>query len=389
MTPAARVQAAIEILDRTIAGDAAEKALTNWARGARYAGSKDRAAVRDHVFDTLRCWRSSAALGGGETGRARMIGLLRGQGSDLDALFSGQGHGPTPIDASETGRSPEGFEAWDVPDWIGERLRKSLGEGAEEVALALRHRAPVFLRVNLLKADMKTAQARLSSEGIETEPHPLSPTALLVTEGARRVSNSEAFVRGMVELQDVASQAVIDALPLENAQRVLDYCAGGGGKSLALAARLQEGVIHAHDANPKRMSDLPERARRAGANVVTKTRPDGLYDLVLCDVPCSGSGAWRRSPEGKWRLTAQELGRVCETQAQILDNCTKLVKAGGVLAYATCSVLRQENHQQVADFLDRHDGWEKLQERQFLPNDGGDGFFVAAFRREEPAPSNH
>ncbi|WP_136443640.1 RsmB/NOP family class I SAM-dependent RNA methyltransferase [Pacificoceanicola onchidii] len=381
MQPAARVQTAIEIIDQITAGMAAERALTNWARGARYAGSKDRAAVRDIVFDVLRRWRSSAALGGGETGRARVLGLLRGQGADPEALFIGGRHGPEPLTDDEQGRAPEGFEAWDLPDWLAERFSESLGAQAPDTAQALRDRAEVFLRVNRLKADLPQAQAALSEAGIETEPHPLAPDALRVISGARAVARSAAYEQGLVELQDVASQAVVDMLPLERGMSVLDYCAGGGGKTLAMAAKCPECEIMAHDADPRRMADLPNRAERAGVKVRTIKAPKGRFDLVLADAPCSGSGAWRRSPEGKWRLTEDALTDLTHTQAEILKTCAGLTAQGGVLAYATCSVLHEENMGQVARFLDENPGWKTLASRQFLPSDGGDGFFIVCLQR--------
>ncbi|MEN9062898.1 RsmB/NOP family class I SAM-dependent RNA methyltransferase [Ponticoccus litoralis] len=383
MTPAARVQTAIEILDRIALGVPAEKALTTWGRRARFAGSGDRAAVRDHVFDVLRRWRSTAALGGGDSGRARMLGLLRMQEAAPEALFSGDRHAPAPLTEAEqvAGQTPEGAAALDLPDWLAERFRASLGARAGAVAEALRHRADVFLRVNLLRGDLTAALAALSGEGITAEPHDLSPTALRVTEGARRIARSQAYLSGLVELQDAASQAVVDALPLTPGARVLDFCAGGGGKTLALAARLGGSPVEAHDADPARMKDLPGRADRAGAAVRLRAAPAGSYDLVLCDVPCSGSGAWRRAPEGKWRLTPDALQAVCREQAAILETCAGLVAPGGHLAYATCSVLQEENAARIAAFTADHPAWTAITERQFLPQDGGDGFYVAVLTR--------
>ncbi|APZ54840.1 RsmB/NOP family class I SAM-dependent RNA methyltransferase [Salipiger abyssi] len=382
MTPAARIAAAAGILDEIAGGRAAEQALLRWARASRFAGSKDRAAVRDHVFDALRRWRSAAALGGGESGRARMLGLLRQAGTDPDTLFTGAGHAPAPLSVAEraAGSVPEGAEALDLPDWLWPLWSASLGEEAAQAAEELRHRAPVFLRVNSLRATCDSARAALAEEGIATRPHPLAETALEVTEGARGVARSRAFTEGLVELQDAASQAVVAALPLAPGMRLLDYCAGGGGKALAMAARIA-GPVAAHDANPARMSDLPARAARAGAEISRIADPKGPYDLVLCDAPCSGSGSWRRAPEGKWRLTEAGLDDLCRTQAQILTAAAALVAPGGTLAYATCSMLTPENGAQVADFLAGHPGWTLGSEHQFLPRDGGDGFYLACLTR--------
>ncbi|WP_425074625.1 RsmB/NOP family class I SAM-dependent RNA methyltransferase [Sagittula sp. S175] len=381
MTPAARVQTAIEILDRVRAGEAAEKALTSWARRSRFAGAKDRAAIRDHVFDALRMWRSAAAAGGGESGRLRMLGLLRLQGIDADTLFTGQGHAPAGLSEAERagGQTPEGAEALDLPDWIADRFRQDLGDGAEPAALALRARAPVFVRANLLKTTRDKTQARLAEEGVTAVPHPLAETALEITEGARGLTRTGAFEAGWIELQDAASQAVVEMIPLEGARRILDYCAGGGGKTLALAARAPGAALFAHDADPRRMSDLGERAARAEAKVTQVAKPDGVFDVVMADVPCSGSGAWRRAPEGKWRLTPERLDELTAIQSEILDRCAGLVAPGGCLAFATCSVLAAENEDRVAGFLAAHPGWRLGTSRRFLPSDGGDGFFVACF----------
>lgn len=386
MTPAARIQAAIEILDQITDGEPAEKALTTWARNARFAGSKDRAAIRDHVFDVLRQRSSCAAVGGDDSGRGLMIGLLTQAGADLDSLFTGEGHAPLPMTEAEKGygHAPEGADALDIPEWLFPLWRQSLGDDAAEVAAIQRHRAPVFLRVNLRTSDIEAAVATLAVDGIVAVPHPLSPTALEVTENARRIKQSPAYLTGQVELQDAASQALVDALPLPKQGKLLDYCAGGGGKTLAMAA-LTRATMFAHDANPQRMKDLPDRADRAEIAVricrTTELRGQGPFDLVLCDAPCSGSGSWRRAPEGKWRLTQALLDDVTALQAQILRDAAPLVAAGGALAYATCSVLEVENHAQVQAFLADHPGWTLEVERLFTPLMGGDGFFVAVFRK--------
>lgn len=384
MTPGARIAAAIEILDRIGAGEAAEAALTRWARVSRFAGSKDRAAIRDHVFDVLRRWRSDAARGGGESGRARMIGHLRADGIDPDAYFTGEGHSPAQLTAAEraAGRGPEGRgEEWDLPDWLVSHFEAALGAEAEAAARALTRRAPVTLRVNLLKGDVPAAARSLAKDGVATVPNPLAPAALTVTDGARRLRQSTVFRDGLVELQDAASQAVVDTLPV--GRSVLDYCAGGGGKSLALVAQGRR--VTAHDIDLRRMADLPQRAARAGVEIAVIGPGDpmpGRFDLVLCDAPCSGSGAWRRSPEGKWRLTPERLVMLTETQSAILDAACALVRAEGTLAYATCSVLREENEARIEAFCARHPEWRVVFQRRFPISPDGDGFFVTHLKRE-------
>ena len=384
MTPGARVQAAIEALDRIVMGEAAEKVLTGWARGARHAGSKDRAAVRDHVFDVLRRWWSTAALGGGETGRARMIGLCQAKGLDPDALFTGQGYAPASLSPEERPDAAPLSEltSLDCPEWLAPALRESLGADFASVMSSLQERAPVFLRVNQRRSDPEAAIAELAAEGIQAQPHALSLTALHVTEGARTVHLSAPYVEGRIAIPDAASQAVCDMLPLNGVARVLDFCAGGGGKSLALAAR-SDAEIHAHDVDPVRMRDLPPRARRAGTPIHLRDaralRSEKPYDLVLIDAPCSGSGAWRRSPEGKLRLTQDRLNTLVTLQSHIIDQAIAHVARGGLLAYATCSLLNLENTDRVREILTSKD-FSLISERRLTPLDGGDGFYCAVLR---------
>ena len=388
MTPAARIAAAIDVLDEVLAGRPAEQVLTNWGRSHRFAGSGDRAAIRDHVFGALRCRRSLSWLGGAETGRGMMIGALRRDGVDPATMFTGDRFAPAPLTEGELAEqaiedAPRAVRL-DCPDWLLPEFDASLGSKADAVLQALRTRAPVFLRVNIRKTSVPEAIADLRSTGIEVAVHPLANTALEVTANPRRVQSSAAYADGRVELQDAASQSVTTSIPLRKGMKVLDFCAGGGGKTLALAAR-EEIAVTAHDIDRQRMRDLPARAARAGVDVTiagdaTELQPGG-YDLVLCDAPCSGSGAWRRSPEAKWQLTRERLNDLVRLQSEILDTAHTLVAGGGVLAYVTCSLLHQENADQVDAFLARHPAWAKTDTRELTPLDGGDGFYLALLQR--------
>jgi 16S rRNA (cytosine967-C5)-methyltransferase len=380
MTPGARLAAAAGVLDRVLAGEAAEAALVRWGRASRYAGSGDRGAVRDLVFDALRRRASAAALGGGMTGAGLVAGLMRGRGEDPRPLMTGQGHDLPP---PGPGRPPTQEEALDLPPWIAARFAEALGSRAAPVAAALRERAPVFLRVNLARIGRAEAQVLLAAEGVEARPHALAASALEVTAGARRIAQGRAYAEGLVELQDAASQAVVEALPLRAGMRVLDLCAGGGGKTLAMAARAPV-RLWAHDAAPARMADLPVRAARAGVRVTLTARPEeaGPFDLVLADVPCSGSGSWRRDPEGKWRLTPARLADLVALQAEVLARALRLVAPGGVVGYATCSLLAEENEGQVAAAQARTPGLRKLGGLATTPLEGGDGFFLAILARD-------
>ena len=385
MTPAARLAAAAGILDEVLGGAPAERVLTNWARNARYAGSKDRAAVRDHVYDALRRRRSLAWVGGSGTGRGLILGALRLAATDPATLMTGEGHALPPPTPEENGRdlaeAPPGVRL-DMPDWLLAGLRESLGNDLEAACQALTRRAPVTLRVNLRKATREQAAEALVHEGIGTDLDPDVRTALQVTDGATKIAQSGSYQCGVVELQDSSSQAAVLRLPLRNGDHVLDFCAGGGGKTLAMGALADLSLV-AHDSDPRRMTDLLPRAARAGLQVTIQTDPTvrAPYDLVLVDAPCSGSGTWRRTPDAKWRLTPERLADLCALQDRILDDTAPLVAPSGHLAYATCSMLRAECDDRVAAFLPRHSGWEVLDRFSVLPRDRGDGFFQTVLRR--------
>ena len=385
MTPGARVAAAIEILDMIHDGQAVEKSLTAWARRSRFAGSKDRAAVRDHVFDTVRNWRADAVRGGNGTGRGRMIGRLRALNMDIDALFHGEGHSPEPLTDEEkvAGQGPtEQADVWNMPDWILPELERSLGESAADTAVMLQSRAPITLRVNLGKCNISQAAADLAEIGIETQANPVCSTALSITAGERKLRNSPAYLEGWVELQDASSQAIVADLP--EAEKILDYCAGGGGKALALAAQGRK--VIAHDINFDRMMDIPARAERAGTSIkllaTDMIKAEGLFDLVLVDAPCTGSGAWRRSPEGKWALTEERLAELTVIQDSILDETVQYVSQGGALIFGTCSVFKCENEDRISAFLERHSGWKCVKQTRLDVSEMADGFFAAHLKRE-------
>ncbi len=385
MTPNARVAAAIEILDGILAGAPAEQHLTRWARGHRFAGSGDRAAIRDHVFDALRRRRSAAALGGAETGRGLMLGLIRAAGDvNPDTVFDGKGYGPAVLTEEERvlPPPPEGTAALDCPAALEPMLRDSLGNDFAAVMRLMQSRAPVFLRVNVHLTMRDDAVEALAADGIEARPYTLSDTALEVIGNTRKIRSCQSFLTGLVEVQDAASQAVADLVPVSPATRVLDFCAGGGGKTLALAAR--GAVVTAHDANPDRMRDLPERARRAKleGRISTTQNPNEKFDVVFADVPCSGTGAWRRNPDTKWRLSVEDVAQYAATQREILWRAAPLTGDGGILVYVTCSLLEAENSRQINAFLEEKPNWQCDFSRMFSPLEGGDGFFIALLRRK-------
>lgn len=390
MTPAARYQAAIEIVDVILTGQFAELVLTNWARRNRFAGSKDRAAIRDIVFEAERNRRSCGYLGGSLTGRGIILGWLRQNQIDPASVFLGEKYSPKALEPHEEqaqsplDQAPDGVR-FDLPDWIVEPLKASLGPDFEAAALALRSRAPVFLRVNLRHKTRQEVQQALEAEGVQTRPGLASETCLEVTGNPRRVKTTQAFLNGWIELQDASSQAAMARLDLTKASRILDFCAGGGGKSLALADR-SDAQVFAHDVDQSRMTDIASRAARAGVAITVLERSDiathAPFDLVLLDAPCSGSGTWRRAPSAKWSLTPEGLAGLCKTQSSIMKEAQDFVAPDGVLAYATCSLLKSENEDQVARFLAENIDWRLVHEERFLPGAHGDGFYIATLARK-------
>ncbi|MDP5084435.1 MAG: RsmB/NOP family class I SAM-dependent RNA methyltransferase [Yoonia sp.] len=385
MTPGARIAAAIAVLDDIRDGAAAEKALTTWARGSRFAGSKDRAAVRDHVFDVLRAKRS---LGDG-SGRSLMQRLALREGWPLDQLFSGEGHAPEPVTDEEATALAAPLALTeaarcDLPDWLWPLWQDSLGDQAEAAAIAQQGRADVFLRVNGRKGAVDEAIALLAQDGVIAVRNDHVPGCLRVLENPRRVKTATAYLNGVVELQDASSQFAVTAVPVPAGGRILDYCAGGGGKALAFADQ-HEGPVFAHDIAPVRMRDLPVRAARAGVDITVlataSLRTTAPFDVVFCDAPCSGSGTWRRTPDAKWQLDQTRLAALMDAQDSVLAEASTLVGPGGVLAYATCSVLASENAGAVARFIATHRQWQQIEAHQLVPGPDGDGFFLSLLRR--------
>ena len=384
MTPGARVAAAITVLDQIRDGAFAEQALTAWARGSRFAGAKDRAAVRDHVFDVLRAKRS---LGDGD-GRALMLRLLQRDGVNLSNIFNGIGHAPDAVNDTEVTELSQPLPlsdaaACDIPDWLWPHWQESLGVDANAAAVAQQARADVFLRVNQRKASLSEAVESLAQDGITTAPHPHVTNCLRVIDNPRRVKTAAAYMDGSVELQDASSQRAVGLVPAGG--RVLDYCAGGGGKALAFANR-PDTQVFAHDIAPQRMKDLPDRAARAGVAIKILTSKDlpanAPFDVVFCDAPCSGSGTWRRTPDAKWRLTDDRLRALTAMQDDVIAQAAPLVSAGGILAYATCSVLCMENDAVIARFCDQNPEWDIALRDQTLPGSDHDGFFLCHLRRK-------
>lgn len=389
MTPAARVQAAIEVLDLVIAaarsgGASADRIVAEWFRPRRFAGSGDRRAVRELAYGAIRACGEVPL-----SGRAAMLRLAQADHA-LTALFDGSRHAPAPIAAGEP--VAEGGIA---PAWLSARLAASGIAGP--TAEALLGRAPLDLRVNALKAARDSLELPVRGEPL------IAPHGLRLPHGTP-VEQWPEFKDGLIEVQDGGSQLTCVAVAAQPGETVIDLCAGAGGKTLALAAAMQgTGRLIAADTDRSRLTRLTPRAERAGA-VFIETRllnpgreVDALHDLagradaVLVDAPCSGTGTWRRNPEARWRLSEQEVARYAAVQARLLDLAAGLVRPGGRLIFVTCSLLDAEGADQAAGFLTRHPGWQAapLTLGAGTPRGAGlrldplrdstDGFFVARF----------
>ncbi len=379
MTPGARLSAAIEVLAEIEAQRRpAADALKAWGLARRFAGSGDRAAIAGIVYDALRRKASAAFLMGGEGPRALVLGMLRLERKrDVDAiarLCDGSGHSPAPLTAPERAAlesgTVAGAPAWvegDYPEWLDAHLARVFGDERAAEGAALASRAPLDLRVNALKADRDRVAAALAHLG--AEPVRWSPQGLRIRLDPEAknpgVHAEPAFIKGLVEVQDEGSQLaalLVDARP---GQHVVDLCAGAGGKTLALAAIMEnQGQIYATDSDKRRLAPIHERVARSGARNVQVLTPKGVGDVladlagradrVLIDAPCTGIGAWRRNPDAKWRMRPGALDIRVQEQVALIDRAVGLLKPGGRIVYVTCSLLAEENGDQVRAFLTRH-----------------------------------
>jgi 16S rRNA (cytosine967-C5)-methyltransferase len=391
MTPGARIQAAIELLQEIEqAAGPAERTVESYLRSRRYIGGGDRRNLTDRVHGVLRrrarldWWLEK--LGGPTDSRARVLAFLRlAEGlppGEIAALFDGQGYGPPAMSPAEA-TLLEGLEGArltdpsqplavrvEMPDWLIPYFERAFGPALEAELAALRDAAPLDLRINALRANRGAALAALAAEGIAAEPTPLSPLGLRV-KGRRSVKGTRAYRGGLVELQDEASQLAALLCGVRPGMTVADFCAGAGGKTLALAAAMAgRGRLVALDRDAARLDLARPRLKRAGVRNVElaaltgeKGRDrdgggprllralKGVCDRVLVDAPCSGSGAWRRHPHARWRLTPEALEGYRKDQAAALDAAAGLVAPGGRLIYVTCSLLAEENGGQVDAFL--------------------------------------
>ncbi|MGB6539742.1 MAG: RsmB/NOP family class I SAM-dependent RNA methyltransferase [Xanthobacteraceae bacterium] len=431
MTPGARLSAAIEVTAEIEARRRpAADALKDWGLAHRFAGSSDRAAIAGLVYDALRRKASSAWLMGEGTPRAAIIGMLhRERGLDvaeIAALCDGGRFAPAPLSEAEQAalggntlkEAPAPVQG-DYPDWLDPHLARTFGDDRVAEAAALASRAPLDLRVNTLKAEREEVLPKLAH--LAAEPTRWSPLGLRIRLGADARSPAlhaePLFRKGAFEIQDEGSQLAALLANAKPGEQIIDLAAGAGGKTLALAAAMENrGQIYATDIDKRQLVPIHDRIARAGARNIQVRTPRGemdtLADLagradcVLIDAPCTGTGTWRRNPDAKWRVRPGALAERVKQQAALLDRAVVLGKAGGRIAYITCSVLAEENGDQVRAFLGRNPDFsvekpaevaQALGERAYLFTHAAliseegllmtprrtdtDGFFVSLLRR--------
>jgi 16S rRNA (cytosine967-C5)-methyltransferase len=398
MTPGARAQASIELLIAIEAEQQApDQVIDGYFRTRRYAGSGDRREIGAQIYDILRrrakldWWIERTGLGLEPDPRLRVIAFLileaRAQPEDLATMFSGTRHCPEPLTDPERhlldalygrpllNRDMPDHVRLEYPEWMDRPFRSLWGERLEREMSALNQQAPLDLRVNTMKATPEDALARLHEDYVNCVPTSLSPLGIRV-EGKVRLGGTRAFKDGLVDVQDEGSQLVALLAGARPGMRVIDYCAGAGGKTLALAAAMSlegrlAGQLFALDILKYRMDRMLPRLKRAGAMAVKRrvisasddpwvAEQAGTADRVLADVPCTGTGSWRRNPDARWQFTLQDLNDIRETQQRIMRHAASLVKPGGRFIYVTCSLLQEENEQQLAWFMENVSGFHPL-----------------------------
>jgi 16S rRNA (cytosine967-C5)-methyltransferase len=410
MTPAARLSAAIELIDTIEAQRApAAKALKDWGTSHRFAGSGDRAAIAGLVWDVLRRRASSAWVMDDDAPRSRVLGMLKVErGLDAEAiaaLCDGGRFAPQPLTDTErsalVSRSPDHAPApvaGDYPEWLDPYLAKVFGEDRALEAAAMASRAPLDLRINTLKAKREKVLPSLKHLGATETPW--SPIGLRIELGADArnpgIHAEEDFIKGFVEVQDEGSQLAALFSAAKPGEQVIDLCAGAGGKTLALAAQMQgKGRLVATDTDKRQLAPIHERLSRAGVHNADVRTPKGedetlsdiksSADLVVIDAPCTGTGAWRRNPDAKWRMRPGALEIRLRDQIEVLDRAAAMVKPGGRIAYITCSVLSEENGEQVRAFVTRHPEFAVVppEETVSVLWDKADAFTEAALKSAE------
>ena len=429
MRPAAQLQATIELLDKIEETRyPADRTMAQYFKQRRYIGSKDKAAISEQLYTILRNRLSfEYLLERADLGtHSRMLAgaLLKVEGeTDLQRFFDGERYSPKPLRQEQI----EAFSCFDtslddapahvrlnVPEWIASQLKVALGDDYEREMHETNQRASTDIRINTLKSTIGQVSQILKTVGYSFEQTDLSPWGIRF-DGRVALFGLDAFKQGWFEVQDEGSQLLALLSNVKAGDKVVDFCAGAGGKTLAMAAMMEnKGTIYACDVHSKRLENLTKRTKRNGvhnvrAHVLSSEndkwvkKHKEMADVVLIDAPCTGTGTWRRSPDSRWNLTQESVDNLIELQQSILQSAKRLVKPGGRLLYATCSLLNEENEQQVSKFLEANDEFEAVdfdlpqsllthsgkvkingnQFRSFPALTGTDGFFVACMQRKE------
>ena len=425
MKPAAQIQAAIELLDLIEdTKSPADRLMAQYFRDHRYIGSKDKAAISEWLYITLRrkatlAWLAEQLELPVEPRSLLAVAVAQSEDVVVNEMFNGEQYAPrklshvektalAKLDLIQLVDAPD-WVRLNIPEWLTPKLLRSLGDDFESEMLALQERATTDIRVNTLKIAREALIKELESQGFSPQPTPISTLGLRFSTRVA-LFNQNAFKKGWFEVQDEGSQLLAAVCDVKPGMRVVDFCAGAGGKTLALAAMMEnKGVLHACDVHSKRLENLGKRTKRAGVhNVQTHLlsserdkwvkRNVGKMDVVLIDAPCTGTGTWRRSPDAKWNLQEEDLQNLVKLQNDILESAARLLKPGGKLFYATCSMLEDENEQQIELFLSENkefsagkiDMFDAKDERYQLRNhqlrtfpakSGMDGFFVAVLEK--------
>ena len=382
-------QSVIEILDTYLNEAKIDFVLRKWAIKHRFAGSSDRRKIKDIIFDIIRQKKSCEHVGGGFSGRNLLIGYLKLKGTELSSVFDNSKFGPEELTIKEQNINIDfsnlsNIYELDFPSWLIPILRRSLLNEFSNVVKALRNRSHIQLRVNLKKISRLNAMKKLQKNNIECEINELCSTALNVLNGAQHILTSPCFENGFVELQDAGSQLVCELIEINYNDKVLDMCAGAGGKSLAISCSAElDATYFAWDINFDRMKDIDARSKRAGVKIekVIKLSSKSVYNKIIIDAPCSGSGSWRRDPEGKWRLDEDILDNYVKTQKELILKGLKLLAPRGQILYITCSILDIENGKLIDDLISSVLSLKLVRSISLVPSSKSDGFYGAVLEK--------
>lgn len=394
-------QASILILHDILEGSNANKAINFWFKKNRFAGSTDKFLIRDIIFSALRRKNSSFLIFGKfglpKNSRSLIIYTLFELGFDLSQYFTSSKYGPNRLSLlekkalilkKETLKYAKDYDIYDYPSFLENELKKSLGVLYESFFEFSKVRAPLFIRINKIKSSLNEVQASLICCNIETKKIPGFKNSLIILSNQRKIKNTISYNSGFFEIQDISSQVVVNFIGFNEKFKVLDFCAGSGGKILALASELQgKGNFYAYDHNIHRMKDIKKRLFRNGVKCKILNKKDIFsgsfyFDLVITDVPCSGSGTWRRNPELKWNFDQNKLNEILKIQANILSIATSLLVCKGKIAYITCSVLDCENQDQIYNFLNKNKNFILEKETKVLGENGGDWFYICILKKK-------